>query len=332
MNEIALEIDSCNVMTAAGFHTEFILSGITHNSFICPYCEIPLTGVKIDDSEFIKSPHFRAMHGTHTSPCTGSAAEPSSGSIHLGNVLKEVHKKYSFIPNDINFPSKLIKAHPQFKFERGDLKGSGNMPRLEIESRMRSNQLISLATQHSNTQFVRAIAEAKGLVFHYISQYADSKNMSDKERKETYKEILSSIGLTLLDENNTPYKTNYYKGVIPTSYIEDKPCIYNGSGIVKNESDRFVIVSNNMVTIKNTDRKVYANVVIQKPENINALSSFYQNIFADLHRCSTTKTQIKWFAFGKLFLNDRDDENIYAQLSVDNLDWFFIKLPKIYSN
>ena len=45
-------------MTAAGFHAEFILNGVTHNSFICPCYEIPLTAVNIDKAEFVITTFF----------------------------------------------------------------------------------------------------------------------------------------------------------------------------------------------------------------------------------------------------------------------------------
>ena len=316
MSDLAVN-DKGEQKTASEFHDDFILYGIEHKSFVCPFCFIGLVAKAIYiDGPQGKSPHFSCFpKKPHINGCDGYP-------LVEGKSVRGVKESNKIIigKEEFSFPEKLVsRSNPLQENFLSNLSAliEDNNPEIVAKRRKSAGKKVGGAKYTSS--IIRSFASSKKAIISLVYKYAKDEELSSEERKILLKETLSQAPIEL-----DGYKTNYQAAFQGTKYFSKYKKIWNGRGIVKIKDGIIYILSDQETEYKDEDDnyKLGFYVSLKIPENLEEQPAYHQTIINRLINAREKEVVVKWFAYGlaSIVLDKRS-----VLLNIDNLDHLFIE-------
>lgn len=316
MSDLALS-ETGEQKTASEFHDDYILSGVKHERFICPFCYVGLVAKAIYiDGPQGKSPHFSCFpKKPHINGCDGYP-------LVDGKTTKETKRtnKIRIGKEEFVFPEKLVPRSVTSKEKFIDnMKAilDSNEGKNVEKRRWIAGKEVGRARYTSS--IIRSFASSKKKIISLAYQYAKEENLSDDERSELIRSALTQAPIEL-----EGYKTNYKTAFQGTMYLSKYKKIWDGKGKVK-ISDSIIYIISNQPTLHEIDEvnlKLDFYVKIRTPDNLDSLSRYHRSLVDRLLLARTKESTVRWFAYGMALL---EKEKNAVLLTIDNLDYFFVE-------
>ncbi|PXF32203.1 hypothetical protein WH50_05600 [Pokkaliibacter plantistimulans] len=316
MSDLAIN-DKGEQKAASEFHDDFILHGIQHASFVCPFCFIGLVAKAIYiDGPQGKSPHFSCFpQKPHINGCDGYP-------LVEGKSVKGEKKSNKIIigKEEFLFPEKLVSrskpSQGKFLNDLSELIKENNPEKVE---KRREGVGKEVGSAKYTSSIIRSFASSKKAIISLVYKYAKDEELSSEERKLLLKDTLSQAPIEL-----DGYKTNYQVAFQGTKYFSTYKKIWNGEGVVKIKDGIVYILSGQDTEYKHEDNSYelsfYTSLKI--PENIEEQPAYHQTIINRLLNAREKELVVKWFAYGMASIV-LDKKSVL--LSIDNFDHVFIE-------
>ncbi len=316
MSDLAIS-ESGEKKTASEFHDDYILYGIEHDNFYCPFCMIGLVAraIYIEGPQG-KSPHFSHFSKKpHTNGCDGyPLIEGTSGKGSKRD------NKITIGKEEFLFPEKLVpRAKQSQKNIFDDLSKiiRNNTPEKIKSRRERAGKEFGKAKYTSS--IIRSFASSHKAIISLVYKYAKERMLSDENRKDLLKKILSQAPIEL-----NGYRTNYQVAFQGTKYFSKYNKIWHGKGSVKINGSTVYIISD-QATEYNENGNYYEldfYLAIQVPKALNVIPAYHRTLIERLLKAREKNIKAKWFGYG---LASIDLDKKLVLLNVDNLDHVFIE-------
>jgi hypothetical protein len=316
MSDLALS-DSGERKTASEFHDDYILHGIEHKSFVCPFCFIGLVAKAIYiDGPQGKSPHFSCFpKKPHINGCDGYP-------LIDGKTAKESKpsNKIKIGKDEFSFPEKLVsRSKPSQNKFISDLSQiiKNDDPKKVEERRDRVGRELGRAKYTSS--IIRSFASSKKAIISLVYKYAKEECLADEDRKNLLKESLSQAPIEL-----DGYKKNYQVAFQGTKYFSKYNKIWNGKGVVKINGDFIYILSDQPTEYSEDDHQYKLNfyLALKIPDDLEVCPAYHKTIIERLTKAREKGLTVKWHGYGMAQLV-LDKSSVL--LNLDNLDHVFIE-------
>ncbi len=301
--------------TASEFHDDYILHGIEHDKFICPFCFIGLVAraIYIDGPQG-KSPHFSHFpKKPHVNGCDGYPLVEGKSIIGAKKINKIKIGKEEF-----SFPEKLVsRIKPvQDKFIE-DLSGIIKVDTPEKVAGRRKKTGKEVGSAKYTSAIIRSFASSKKAIISLVYKFARNEKLSSEEIKTLLKDSLSQAPIEL-----NGYRTNYQVAFQGTKYFSRYNKIWNGKGTVKINNNSIYIQSDQITEYTEDDYELDFYMVVKIPDNLDAEPAYHRTIINRLFTAREKGISVKWFGYGAaaVVLDKK-----LVLLEMDNLDHVFIE-------
>lgn len=323
MSDLAI-CESGEQKTASEFHDDYVLYGMKHKDFICPFCYIELVAKAIYvDGPQGKSPHFSCFpKKPHVNGCDGYP-------LVDGKTARKSRKdkKVRIGKEEFSFPEKLVpRSEPSArKFVDASSRAiKSNDPNKVAQRRSRAGEEVGSARYTSS--LIRSFASSRKAIISRVYKYAREENLSDDEIKVRIKSALSQAPIDL-----EGYQTTYRSAFQGTRYHSKYKKIWNGKGSVIIKDNVVYILSNDATEYEADGSKQALKfyVRIEIPQMLEELPRYHQDMINRLLIAREQEAAVKWFGYGLASI--KLDKNAVL-LRMGNLDHFFVEKVKQKSN
>ncbi|MFT5697923.1 MAG: hypothetical protein ACI8ZB_000777 [Desulforhopalus sp.] len=313
-----LAVNGCGERkTASEFHDDYILHGIKHDKFICPFCYIGLVAraIYIDGPQG-KSPHFSHFpKKPHINGCDGYPLVEGKSVIGAKKFNKIKIGKEEF-----SFPEKLVsRSKPAQDKYINDLSDIIKADTPEKVTGRREKIGKEVGSAKYTSAIIRSFASSKKAIISMVYKFAKDEKLSNDERKALFKDALSQAPIEL-----DGFRTNYQVAFQGTKYFSRYNKIWSGKGTVKINNNSIYILSDQITeyTEDDSDYELDFYMAVQIPDNLDTKPAYHRTIIDRLYTAREKEIPVKWYGYGSATVV-LDKKSVL--LDMDNLDHVFIE-------